>query len=250
MAEEVVKPFHCNYCLQDFDDIKDLVNDFLAHKGGITSYICKFCKKSFKIKKFFESHMRIHVQYPNGLPNQCNICGRVLSRPEKLKKHLVLHSQQFPFHCQFCGKGIVDKYRYNRHVSSHFKNEGGDNYEQIMSQANLSKGLLSKLDIMKKIDEETNVNMDELEKKLIGNNALNESINFNHIKTEEYMEKLGLNGVNLDSILGEKRNRGRPPKIKKEEIQDETVVKQQCYNSEDEETKGDGNINDINITMI
>ncbi|XP_045593801.1 zinc finger protein 184 isoform X2 [Procambarus clarkii] len=37
----------------------------------------------------------------------CNICGKVLSRGDKLKNHIRTHTNNFPFHCDTCGQGFL-----------------------------------------------------------------------------------------------------------------------------------------------
>ncbi|XP_042231296.1 gastrula zinc finger protein XlCGF57.1-like isoform X1 [Homarus americanus] len=37
----------------------------------------------------------------------CNICGKVLSRGDKLKNHIRTHTKNFPFECDDCGQGFL-----------------------------------------------------------------------------------------------------------------------------------------------
>ncbi|MPC11166.1 Zinc finger protein 383 [Portunus trituberculatus] len=49
----------------------------------------------------------------------CNICGKVLSRGDKLKNHIRTHTNNFPFHCDTCGQGFLRSEGLRVHTRIH-----------------------------------------------------------------------------------------------------------------------------------
>lgn len=49
----------------------------------------------------------------------CNICGKVLSRGDKLKNHIRTHSNNFPYHCDACGQGFLRSEGLRVHTRIH-----------------------------------------------------------------------------------------------------------------------------------
>lgn len=54
-----------------------------------------------------------------GSPAKCPVCGKVFSRGPNLKRHLLLHSDTYPFMCGICGKGYVCRHTLAYHEASH-----------------------------------------------------------------------------------------------------------------------------------
>ena len=49
----------------------------------------------------------------------CNICGKVLSRGDKLKNHIRTHTNNFPYHCDSCGQGFLRSEGLRVHTRIH-----------------------------------------------------------------------------------------------------------------------------------
>lgn len=49
----------------------------------------------------------------------CNLCGKVLSRGDKLKNHMRIHTNNFPFHCATCGQGFLRSEGLRIHTRIH-----------------------------------------------------------------------------------------------------------------------------------
>lgn len=49
----------------------------------------------------------------------CNICGKVLSRGDKLKNHLRTHTNHYPYHCDACGQGFLRSEGLRVHTRVH-----------------------------------------------------------------------------------------------------------------------------------
>ncbi|KAK7071629.1 hypothetical protein SK128_025323 [Halocaridina rubra] len=49
----------------------------------------------------------------------CNICGKVLSRGDKLKNHIRTHTNTYPYHCDSCGQGFLRSEGLKVHTRIH-----------------------------------------------------------------------------------------------------------------------------------
>ncbi|XP_068239012.1 uncharacterized protein [Palaemon carinicauda] len=49
----------------------------------------------------------------------CNICGKILSRGDKLKNHIRTHTNNFPYHCDACGQGFLRSEGLRVHTRIH-----------------------------------------------------------------------------------------------------------------------------------
>ena len=55
----------------------------------------------------------------NILPNQCELCGKILSNKKNLKKHLKLHSDVRNYICKICNKSYKRSDHLKRHMITH-----------------------------------------------------------------------------------------------------------------------------------
>ena len=57
--------------------------------------------------------------------NQCNICGKILTRPSSLHSHMFVHTGDRPYVCKWpnCGKTFNVKSNMNRHYKLHLKRQ-------------------------------------------------------------------------------------------------------------------------------
>ena len=57
--------------------------------------------------------------------NQCNICGKILTRPSSLHSHMFVHTGDRPYICKWpnCGKTFNVKSNMNRHYKLHLKRQ-------------------------------------------------------------------------------------------------------------------------------
>ncbi|XP_073831436.1 uncharacterized protein [Musca autumnalis] len=49
----------------------------------------------------------------------CNVCGRILGGPHRLKRHMVLHSMDRPYACQLCPCRFLEANQLRRHMQQH-----------------------------------------------------------------------------------------------------------------------------------
>ena len=107
---------------------------------------CQVCSKGFKSAHHLRAHMRrTHPDvfpdyYPSGtlkstkLPKQipkpfkepaftiCTICGMTLRDRNKLKEHMIVHSDERPFQCEQCEMTFKSNQRLKRHKIKHDEN--------------------------------------------------------------------------------------------------------------------------------
>ncbi|CAL8101929.1 unnamed protein product [Orchesella dallaii] len=106
------KPFECSICSRKFTckgtkDNHEKTHDSSRREGG-PKYECDLCDRKYYILGSFRSHQLRHKKglkfrpkpppdapkkkYPRKcIPTPCPICGKVLTRPDKLNPHLKLH---------------------------------------------------------------------------------------------------------------------------------------------------------------
>lgn len=75
--------------------------------------------------------------------NQCNICGKILTRPSSLHSHMFVHTGDRPYVCKWpnCGKTFNVKSNMNRHYKLHLKRQVID--EKLGLKTIESKGVES-----------------------------------------------------------------------------------------------------------
>ena len=111
------KPFQCKYCYHCFTEASILTQHTLLKHSHLEQKIeCTICQKKFKPYKL-KRHEKIH----NGQKSwECEICGKILSTPSKLKTHQKLHTAKMKsFECETCKKTFGRSSEYKRHQKLH-----------------------------------------------------------------------------------------------------------------------------------
>eukprot|EP00794_Sanderia_malayensis_P015815 gene15815-17410_t len=57
------------------------------------------------------------------LKYECKECKRRFHAPSHLKRHVMSHSSERPFHCQVCSKGFLQAWHLGRHMTTHTGNK-------------------------------------------------------------------------------------------------------------------------------
>ena len=105
----------CSICAKEFQRKSALVNHMRSHQER-PGFACSGCGTLFSNKRSMVNH--IHQSHPElreefKPPNKteiCNVCDLVLSSRRQLKQHKVdHHGLSYPYKCDKCGQGYVEK---------------------------------------------------------------------------------------------------------------------------------------------
>ena len=69
---------------------------------GTKQLCCHQCKKCFRCKSYFTTHMKNH----GGEKTCCQECGKAFSYSRNLTRHMRTHTGEKPYCCQVCGKNF------------------------------------------------------------------------------------------------------------------------------------------------
>ncbi|XP_031635835.1 zinc finger protein 43-like isoform X2 [Contarinia nasturtii] len=85
--------------------------------------VCNICKAVLSSKRGLSSHMRVHRRTDEDRKYTCAICKKKFHK-KAWKRHLLSHSNEKPFVCEFCGQA----YKYNGDLMQHKRHRHvGDN---------------------------------------------------------------------------------------------------------------------------
>lgn len=112
--------YNCSVCGKGFEDVANFRDHQNSHAGA-KAFSCVVCQKEFPFSRYLLAHQkRFHMVTIDGvsLPNQCNICKRVLSKPSSLDKHLLQHEVRHHL-CDICGRDFSSKDLLRVHYKMH-----------------------------------------------------------------------------------------------------------------------------------
>ncbi|XP_071549338.1 uncharacterized protein [Panulirus ornatus] len=130
---EEEKGFACNVCGHSFKKIYKLQSHMEIHCDR-TFYECGICKKQFKVKKNYETHLLNHEKTSKFLSTpaddanlnkahsqraQCLICWKWVVSQSSLETHMRSHTGERPFKCELCNNAFICKGDMLRHMKSH-----------------------------------------------------------------------------------------------------------------------------------
>ena len=107
------EPFECGICKRTFA----FIGDFTTHKKSHEPFKCSFenCKKEYKDKNSFDSHLRIHS---GDKPFACEQCDKSFTHKKYLFAHEKIHSGEKPHLCASCNVSFAQKSDFNKHLNS------------------------------------------------------------------------------------------------------------------------------------
>ncbi|XP_076365963.1 uncharacterized protein LOC143254938 [Tachypleus tridentatus] len=125
------KPLQCDVCLKRFLNNSALACHIKVHNEDRKTYECPICKQNFEQMIGLKEHVHGHSE--NGLftcPHcqkrceeyhserryPCDKCDKVFPRPDKLKLHMLRHSNHREFLCADCGKQFKRKDKLKEHM--------------------------------------------------------------------------------------------------------------------------------------
>lgn len=82
---------------------------------------CNQCHKSFPIKYYLASHIRIVHTTPTKF--KCDLCHKAFHKQSEFERHRVVHSDSRPYKCQVCNHTTKYKSSLKKHMKSHYKQE-------------------------------------------------------------------------------------------------------------------------------
>lgn len=101
LSHTEIKPYRCETCHQSFQSKWTLQTHIHRIHFDIRKYECTICNKKFRDI----SHMKNHIYTHTDNQFECDICHQKYRSPRTLKKHKdTVHSSEFPFCCDMCGR--------------------------------------------------------------------------------------------------------------------------------------------------
>ncbi|CAG5120376.1 unnamed protein product [Candidula unifasciata] len=137
----------CQYCLKVFENQQS----YYDHKKTLRSgtYECDMCTKVFPFQAHLQAHTRAYHQEEKHVSNLkesascvCDVCGSEVKNMFALKKHLMVHTQEYFYKCCICGKQFVEPGTLNNHMTSH--KSGGMIRCKCCDQLFATRGALAK----------------------------------------------------------------------------------------------------------
>lgn len=106
--------FRCSKCLVTFANKKDMTEHTCVVPEDI-KVSCTYCKKVFKnMQSLYNHKSKVHKDKDKRV--LCSACGKYVTN---IYTHMLRHTGQKPFPCEFCEKRFVTKPQLNQHVMTH-----------------------------------------------------------------------------------------------------------------------------------
>ncbi|XP_055588495.1 transcriptional repressor CTCF-like [Uranotaenia lowii] len=88
-----------------------------SNNGGARTNECDICGKTIRGSlAVLKQHQLRHAVTDKNIV--CNVCGQAFWMLKYLKKHMIIHTDLFPYECQYCGK----KFKHKASKDTHEKN--------------------------------------------------------------------------------------------------------------------------------
>ncbi|XP_028329267.1 zinc finger and BTB domain-containing protein 41 isoform X2 [Gouania willdenowi] len=123
------KPFQCDICLQRYSTKSNLTVHKKKHASNAPiqkkEHKCPFCNKLHASKKTLIKHIRRF--HPDNIQEflsknkrksegwKCSICLKTFTRRPHLQEHMILHTQDRPFKCNFCEEYFKSRFARLKH---------------------------------------------------------------------------------------------------------------------------------------
>ncbi|XP_063706530.1 myoneurin [Culicoides brevitarsis] len=151
---EIKQKYECRFCHERFRN-KDALDRHVYHHTNERKFICSFegCSSSYTNVAHLRRHVkRVHVDKVqnqsvdcidadcagtfSSIENMrrhfrevhqkvnyvCNNCSQSFRRKQQLKRHIILHTGEYPYQCEVCKKGSINLKAHIRHRASHIHN--------------------------------------------------------------------------------------------------------------------------------
>ncbi|CAG7824874.1 unnamed protein product [Allacma fusca] len=107
--------FLCRHCHKKFD-----CKDLTTQDGKLRVINDDDITETFESFSDFRKHHFNHCQERPTEETHCDICGKDFTSGKMLEDHrTVFHTKEFPFYCEKCGVGKINKSALNKHMLVH-----------------------------------------------------------------------------------------------------------------------------------
>ncbi|XP_068231413.1 zinc finger protein 83-like isoform X2 [Palaemon carinicauda] len=103
----------CKYCGKSFENVFD--HEMHKKEHNKPPFICSICNSEFKGRGYAKNHVKIHL---SGKPT-CHICGISVLELKTLKRHMLTHTGEIKYLCEFCGEGFPVWAKFKTHTRKH-----------------------------------------------------------------------------------------------------------------------------------
>lgn len=112
---EQKKIHSCPECDRTFSRAENVQLHIRSVHRGVRSFVCEECGKTWATKQQLQKHQLMHIE---ARPFQCSDCSKCFKDSTSLKKHLEIHSN-ISFECLLCGQRSSTRYTLREHMLVH-----------------------------------------------------------------------------------------------------------------------------------
>lgn len=112
---EQKKIYPCSQCDRTFSRAENVHLHIRSVHLGVRSFICEECGKAWATKQQLQKHQLMHT---DARPFKCSHCAKCFKDSTSLKKHLEIHSN-VSFECLLCGQRSSTRYTLREHMLVH-----------------------------------------------------------------------------------------------------------------------------------
>ena len=118
------KRIECEVCGKPFYNQSNYDRHMKGHQG-IKEFQCNQCGKAYTSKRSMEQH--VDVVHLGKKSFVCNVCNQSFGRTTTLRVHMLSHTKELPFRCEYCSAGYKEKRNLKKHMmKSHPEIEQSD----------------------------------------------------------------------------------------------------------------------------
>ena len=118
MNTHIDKYYPCEICGKKIRTLSALQTHLLAHTDD-KNYICEICGKRYR----WESVLQIHRQSHFERDIRCDLCNKLLSNRDYIKKHMEAHLDIRRYPCSVCNRSFRCSAHLKEHMDSHFPDQ-------------------------------------------------------------------------------------------------------------------------------